>query len=102
MSCRTPGGVVDAEGYWSLLSEGRDVIGPFPERWDIAALYDPDPDVRGKSYAREGGFLRDVVNLTRVFLVSRRGKRCRWIRSSGWCWKWRGRRWSGSGSELGR
>ena len=60
MSCRTPGGVVDAEGYWALLAEGRDVIGPFPERWDIAELYDPDPEARGKSYAREGGFLRDV------------------------------------------
>ena len=60
MSCRAPGGVVDTAGYWALLTEGRDVIGPFPERWDMAALYDPDPDVRGKSYAREGGFLRDV------------------------------------------
>jgi len=60
MACRTPGGVVDVEGYWALLDEGRDVIGPFPDRWDTEALYDPDPDARGKSYAREGGFLRDV------------------------------------------
>ncbi|HET6346229.1 MAG TPA: beta-ketoacyl synthase N-terminal-like domain-containing protein, partial [Myxococcota bacterium] len=44
----------------ALLTEGRDVIGAFPERWDIAELYDPDPEARGKSYAREGGFLRDV------------------------------------------
>ena len=60
MSCRVPGGVIDVEGYWALLAEGRDVIGPFPERWDTQALYDPDPEARGKSYAREGGFLRDV------------------------------------------
>ena len=60
MSCRTPGGVVDPEGYWALLREGRDAIGPFPERWDTDALFDPDPEAIGKSYAREGGFLRDM------------------------------------------
>ncbi|WP_246791519.1 type I polyketide synthase [Bradyrhizobium commune] len=60
MSCRTPGDVKDAETYWTLLAEGRDAIGPFPARWDSHALYDPDPETRGKSYAREGGFLHDV------------------------------------------
>ncbi|WP_315729239.1 MULTISPECIES: polyketide synthase, partial [unclassified Bradyrhizobium] len=60
MSCRTPGGVVDPEGYWALLREGRDAVGPFPERWDSDALFDPDPEAKGKSYAREGGFLREV------------------------------------------
>ena len=60
MSCRTPGGVGDADAYWSLLAEERDVIGPFPARWDRYALYDPDPETLGKSYAREGGFLQDV------------------------------------------
>ena len=42
------------------MDEGREVIGPFPERWDTDALYDPDPDAVGKSYAREGGFPRGV------------------------------------------
>ena len=60
MACRVPGGVLDPDGYWTLLDQGRDAIGPFPERWNIEALYDPDPDARGKSYAREGGFLQDV------------------------------------------
>ncbi len=60
IACRTPGEVVDPEGYWTLLDEGRDVIGPFPERWDTAALYDPNPEEEGKTYAREGGFLRDM------------------------------------------
>src|SRR5215471_7482485 len=60
MSCRTPGGVVVSEAYWTLLAEGRDAIGPFPARWNRDELYDPDPESRGKSYAREGGFLHDV------------------------------------------
>ena len=60
MACRVPGGVVDPEGYWAVLDEGRDVIGSFPARWDTEELYDPDPDAPGKSYARQGGFVRDA------------------------------------------
>src|SRR3954470_2047821 len=47
-------------GLLTILSEERDVIGPFPPRFDVAALYDPDPDAKGQSYAREGGFLRNI------------------------------------------
>ncbi|HEY6880607.1 MAG TPA: type I polyketide synthase [Polyangiales bacterium] len=60
IGCRAPGGVEDPEAYWQLLDEGRDAIGPFPSRWDVDTLYDPDPDARGKTYVRSGGFLRDV------------------------------------------
>src|SRR5262249_8745461 len=68
MACRTPGGVIDTAGYWALLQEGRDAIGPFPERWDVEALCDPDPAGKGKSYAREGGFLREVDQFDACFI----------------------------------
>ena len=67
MACRAPGGVVDPEGYWALLDEGRDAIGPFPARWNVAALYDPDPEAVGKTYTRDGGFLADVEQFDASF-----------------------------------
>ena len=67
MACRTPGGVVDPEGYWTLLHEGRDAIGPFPARWNTAALYDSDPEAVGKTYAREGGFVEDIEQFDTSF-----------------------------------
>ena len=67
MACRAPGGVVDPEGFWALLDAGRDAIGPFPARWNTEALYDPDPDAVGKTYAREGGFIADVEQFDASF-----------------------------------
>ncbi|HKP57239.1 MAG TPA: beta-ketoacyl synthase N-terminal-like domain-containing protein, partial [Polyangiales bacterium] len=73
MSCRAPGDVIDPDGYWELLCEGRDAIGAFPERWDDLDLYDPNPDARGKTYTRAGGFLAGIEQFdTRFFEISPR------------------------------
>ncbi len=61
MACRFPGHANGPRQYWQLLSEARDAITEIPRsRWNVDALYSPDPQAPGKMYTRWGGFIENV------------------------------------------
>jgi len=100
LSCRFPGGVTDGESYWKLLVERRDAVHPIPpERYDVEALYDPDPDAAGTTYSRWPDSSTASICSTKSSSVSRRARRRRPIRSSGCSSKACGRRSSTPGSR---
>jgi acyl transferase domain-containing protein len=63
IGCRYPGEVRSAEDLWQLVQLGREGVCGFPSDrgWDLERLYDPDPERRGSSYVRDGGFLPDAA-----------------------------------------
>ena len=73
LGCRFPG-AANPEAFWQLLCDGVDAVSTIPaDRWDDAALYDPDRNVPGKMSTRWGGFLERVDEFDpRFFKISRR------------------------------
>lgn len=68
IGCRFPGGVSDADSFWQLLREGRDVIGEIPpDRFDLAHYYDARPATPGRVMTRWGGFLTKIDEFDPLF-----------------------------------
>jgi 3-oxoacyl-(acyl-carrier-protein) synthase/acyl carrier protein len=64
VSCRYPGGVRSAGGFWRAGAAAADLPSTVPStRWDLDRLYAPDlagPSAAGRMYARFGAFLEGV------------------------------------------
>ena len=60
MGCRFPEANSPAE-FWELLREERDPVREIPaDRFPIDTYYDPEPNMPGKMYIRQGAFLDQV------------------------------------------
>ncbi|MFF4354910.1 type I polyketide synthase [Streptomyces sp. NPDC001530] len=69
VGCRYPGGIESPEQLWQLVVDEGHVISDFPtdRGWDLEGLFDPDPDVPGKTYVRRGGFLAGAAEFDADF-----------------------------------
>ncbi|MBO1337158.1 acyltransferase domain-containing protein [Streptomyces sp. VRA16 Mangrove soil] len=67
MGCRFPG-APGIEAFWDLLTSGGDAVTTVPtDRFDVEALYAPEPGTPGRTASRHGGFLPDVYGFDAAF-----------------------------------
>lgn len=67
LSCRFPG-AENPEAFWDLLEKGGDAITQIPpDRFDVDAFYNPDPEKPGTITTRHGGFLSQVDQFDPAF-----------------------------------
>lgn len=67
MAGRFPG-AADVDAFYENLAAGRCSVTTVPaDRWDVDAVFDPTPQVPGRTYCRSGGFLSDVDQFDPLF-----------------------------------
>ncbi|HVG94680.1 MAG TPA: type I polyketide synthase, partial [Planctomycetota bacterium] len=51
----------DLDGFWGVLEGAVDTVRPIPgDRFDLESFFDPDPEAKDKTYAREAALLDHV------------------------------------------
>jgi len=61
IGCRFPGGADSPAAFWKMICAGTDAIREIPpDRWNIAAHYDPTPGRADKSISKWGGFIENI------------------------------------------
>ena len=66
IGCRFPQGsdrqnIATPAQFWEFLCQGGNAVTETPaDRWDLAAIFDPDPTTPGKTHIRQGSFLAQV------------------------------------------
>jgi acyl transferase domain-containing protein/NADPH:quinone reductase-like Zn-dependent oxidoreductase/thioesterase domain-containing protein/ubiquinone/menaquinone biosynthesis C-methylase UbiE/acyl carrier protein len=61
IGCRFPGGVIDPESLWTILSKGVDAVREIPpDRLDLKVFHSPGGQTPGTFVTRWGGFLDQV------------------------------------------
>ncbi len=68
MSCSFEGAVELPDICRQALGVGADLIDVVPlSRWDVTAIYDPQPGVPDKTYVKHGGFLKSADLFDNLF-----------------------------------
>ena len=68
IGCRFPGGANSPATFWKLVTGGVDAITEVPPgRFDLDAVYDPDPTRVGKLYSRWGGYVDTIDSFDAEF-----------------------------------
>lgn len=64
IGCRYPGGSTSPAAFWRMLATGLDAVCDIPpERWNADRYYSTDVGAPGKMYVREGGFLKEPIDM---------------------------------------
>ena len=74
MACRFPGDADSPDAFWDFLHSGHDaLIDPPPERWRLDRFFDPTPGIKGKTYVKRAGYVKDIDRFdARFFGISPR------------------------------
>lgn len=86
LAIEAPGGVETADDYWTLLSEQREGLGPFPtdRGWALRELLTGRVETDSNRSTTLADSFPAQLHSILSSSASHRARRRRWTRSSGW------------------